>query len=133
MRLEGALSATAQAELQYRIEEEYLLVNRESRNLVDEPPPALVEAFETHLKGHFSTEMLRTQVEVGTSICQTIPEVREEVTRLRRTVADLSAQHGLAPIAASTHRSRAGRTRSARTRSATTCCNRTCSWSQTGC
>ena len=85
------------------IEEEYLLVNRESRNLVDEPPAALVEAFETHLKGHFSTEMLRTQVEVGTSICQTIPQVREEVTRLRRTVADLSAEHGLAPIAASTH------------------------------
>ena len=85
------------------IEEEYLLVNRESRDLVDEPPPALVEAFETHLKGHFSTEMLRTQVEVGTSICQTILEVREEVTRLRRIVADLSAEHGLAPIAASTH------------------------------
>lgn len=85
------------------IEEEYLLVNRESRDLVDEPPSALVEAFETHLKGHFSTEMLRTQVEVGTSICQTIPQAREEVTRLRRTVADLSAEHGLAPIAASTH------------------------------
>lgn len=85
------------------IEEEYLLVNRESRDLVDEPPLALVEAFETHLKGHFSTEMLRTQVEVGTSICQTILEVREEVTRLRRIVADLSAEHGLAPIAASTH------------------------------
>lgn len=85
------------------IEEEYLLVDRESRDLVDEPPSALVEAFETHLKGHFSTEMLRTQVEVGTSICQTIPQAREEVTRLRRTVAELSAEHGLAPIAASTH------------------------------
>lgn len=85
------------------IEEEYLLVDRKSRDLVDEPPSALVEAFETHLKGHFSTEMLRTQVEVGTSICQTIPQARGEITRLRRTVAELSAEHGLAPIAASTH------------------------------
>lgn len=85
------------------IEEEYLLVNRESRNLVDEPPAGLVEAFETHLKGHFSTELMRTQVEVGTSVCSSIPEVRGEIVRLRRMVADLSAEHGLAPIAASTH------------------------------
>lgn len=85
------------------IEEEYLLVDRESRNLVEEPPPQLVEAFETHLKGHFSTELMRTQVEVGTSVCNSIPEVRDEIVRLRRTVAELSAAHGLAPIASSTH------------------------------
>ena len=85
------------------IEEEYLLVNRESRDLVDEPPTGLVEAFETHLEGHFSTELMRTQVEVGTSVCNSIPEVRGEIARLRRMVADLSAEHGLAPIAASTH------------------------------
>ncbi len=85
------------------IEEEYLLVNRESRDLVDEPPTGLVEAFETHLEGHFSTELMRTQVEVGTAVCNSIPEVRGEIVRLRRTVADLSAEHGLAPIAASTH------------------------------
>ncbi len=85
------------------IEEEYLLVNRESRDLVDEPPTGLVEAFETHLEGHFSTELMRTQVEVGTSVCNSIPEVRGEIVRLRRMVADLSAEHGLAPIAASTH------------------------------
>ncbi len=85
------------------IEEEYLLVNRESRDLVDEPPTGLVEAFETHLDGHFSTELMRTQVEVGTSVCNSIPEVRGEIVRLRRMVADLSAEHGLAPIAASTH------------------------------
>lgn len=85
------------------IEEEYLLVNRDSRDLVDEPPTGLVEAFETHLEGHFSTELMRTQVEVGTSVCNSIPEVRGEIVRLRRMVADLSAEHGLAPIAASTH------------------------------
>ena len=85
------------------IEEEYLLVDRESRDLVDEPPPGLVEAFESHLEGHFSTELMRTQVEVGTSVCNSISEVRDEIVRLRRTVAELSAEHGLAPIAASTH------------------------------
>ena len=85
------------------IEEEYLLVNRESRDLVDEPPFGLVEAFETHLEGHFSTELMRTQVEVGTSVCNSISGVRGEIARLRRMVADLSAEYGLAPIAASTH------------------------------
>ena len=85
------------------IEEEYLLVNRDSRDLVNEPPPALIEAFETNLDGHFSREQLRPQVEVGTSICGSIREARAELVRLRRTVAELSAEHGLAPIAASTH------------------------------
>ncbi len=85
------------------IEEEYLLVDRESRDLVGEPPAGLIESFERRLKGHYSTEMLRTQVEVGTSVCNSIPDVRDELVRLRRTVADLAAEHGLAPIAASTH------------------------------
>ena len=41
------------------IEEEYLLVDRRTRNLVGEPPPSLIEAYETELAGHFSREFLR--------------------------------------------------------------------------
>ena len=85
------------------IEEEYLLVDRQSRDLVSEPPPALIDAFETRLSGHFSREFLRTQIEVGTSVCGSVAEVRADLIDLRRTVAEIAREHGLAPIAASTH------------------------------
>ena len=85
------------------IEEEYLLVDRQSRDLVSEPPPALIEAYEIQLSGHFSREFLRTQIEVGTSVCGSIAEARADLMHLRRTVAEIAREHGLAPIAASTH------------------------------
>ena len=85
------------------IEEEYLLVDRRSRDLVSEPPASLIDAFEARLGGHFSREFLRTQIEVGTSVCGTIADARAELMHLRRTVAEIARGHGLAPIAASTH------------------------------
>ncbi len=85
------------------IEEEYLLVDLESRNLVGEPPPALMEEYESRLAGHFSREFLRPQVEVGTSISRSTAEAGADLRHLRRTVAEIAAKHGLAPIASSTH------------------------------
>ena len=85
------------------VEEEYLLVDVESRDLVSEPPSALIKAFESSLHGQFSREFLRAQVEIGTAVCESIAEVRSELSRLRRTVAEVANSHGMAPIAASTH------------------------------
>ena len=85
------------------IEEEYLLVDRRTRNLVGEPPPSLIEAYETELAGHFSREFLRPQVEVGTPVCRSASEARASLRRLRRTVAEIAAGHDMAPIASSTH------------------------------
>ena len=85
------------------VEEEYLLVDLESRDLVREPPSALIDAFEASLPGQFSREFLRPQVEIGTSVCTSLAEVRNELKRLRRTVAEVASSHGMAPIAASTH------------------------------
>jgi carboxylate-amine ligase len=44
-----------------------------------------------------------SQIEVGTSKCDTLKQAAEEIRQLRRCVADVAANHGLAPIAASTH------------------------------
>ena len=60
------------------VEEEYLLVDVESRDLVSEPPSALIEAFGSSLHGQFSREFLRAQVEIGTAVCESIAEVRSE-------------------------------------------------------
>ena len=85
------------------IEEEYLLVDRRSRDLVSEPPASLISEFESRLGDQFSREFLRTQVEVGTSVCGSISEARDDLGHLRRNVAEVARGHGMAPIASSTH------------------------------
>src|SRR5262245_61115929 len=85
------------------IEEEYLLVDQTTRDLVREMPQALFEAAQEALEGQVAREFLKSQIEVGTSVHQTPRQAGAELARLRRTVADLAAEHGLAPIAASTH------------------------------
>jgi carboxylate-amine ligase len=85
------------------IEEEYLLVEQTTRDLVREMPQELFEAAQQALQGQVAREFLKSQIEVGTSVHQTPRQAGAELARLRRTVADLAAQYGLAPIAASTH------------------------------
>lgn len=85
------------------VEEEYLLVERDSRDLVTEAPDDLMPALEARLGERVSPEFLRSQVEVGTGICDRVQRVREELVELRRGVYELAGRHGLAPIAASTH------------------------------
>jgi glutamate---cysteine ligase / carboxylate-amine ligase len=88
------------------IEEEYLLVNQESRDLAPEPPAALLAKCQEALLdygGQVSPEFLRSQIEVGTGVCHTIQEARDELVRLRGTVGTVAGEFGLTPIAASTH------------------------------
>lgn len=85
------------------IEEEYLLVDRETRGLASNPPDALFETCKKELGAHVSHEFLRSQIEIGTPVCKTIADARRELAHLRGTVCAIAAPHGLAPIAASTH------------------------------
>jgi glutamate---cysteine ligase / carboxylate-amine ligase len=85
------------------IEEEYLLVDRESRNLVRDPPAALMSAMQAALGSQVTSEFLKSQIEVGTKVCTGIDEARAELKRLRATVAEIADGFGFAPIASSTH------------------------------
>jgi len=85
------------------IEEEYLLVDRTTRDLVREMPPALFESCDRALCGQVAREFLKSQIEVETRVHETVHAAGAELKSLRQTVAGLAAQHGLAPIAASTH------------------------------
>ncbi|TYC50379.1 carboxylate-amine ligase [Rhodobacterales bacterium] len=85
------------------VEEEYLLVDRRTRKLASSPPPELFSDCEKALEGRISPEFLRCQIEVGTPVCSTLAEVRDELSHCRRTIAREAASYGLAPIAASTH------------------------------
>lgn len=84
------------------IEEEYLLVNKETLELAH-APEALMQDCAADLAGQVSPEFLQCQIEIGTSVCANIGEARDDLRRLRSTVARHADRYGLAPIAASCH------------------------------
>ena len=85
------------------VEEEYLLVDKETRALVVDPPDDLMEECERRLGIQVSTELLRSQVEIGTKVCKNVAEVREELVHLRGTIKEVANKYDLEPIASSTH------------------------------
>ncbi len=87
----------------FGIEEEYLLVDRDTRDLAQSPPSQLFDACEAALGKQVSREFLKCQIEVGTRICSKPKDALAQLTHMRRTIADAAAKYGLAPIAASTH------------------------------
>jgi carboxylate-amine ligase len=85
------------------IEEEYLLVDRDTRALVVDPPKSLMSECEELIGEQVSSELLRSQIEIGTKVCNNIKEARDDLARLRKVIVDVTANHNIAPIAASTH------------------------------
>ena len=85
------------------IEEEYLLVNLDTRDVNENPPAELLMECTERGGNQISPEFLRSQLEVSTRVCRTIAEVRADLARLRAIIVDVSRKYGVAPIAASTH------------------------------
>lgn len=85
------------------VEEEYLLVDKETRALVIDPPATLMAEAEEKCGTQVTSELLRSQIEIGTKVCKNVQEVRAELSRLRGNIIEVAGRHGLAPIAASTH------------------------------
>ena len=84
------------------IEEEYLLVHTDTLELA-EAPQEMMDDCAAEMGGQVSPEFLRCQVEIGTGVCQTITEAREDLKRLRSTVARIAGKYGMAPLAVSCH------------------------------
>ena len=79
------------------MEEEYLLVDKDSRDLAQEPPPALLAKCQEALLdygGQVSPEFLRSQIEVGTRVCTSIQEARDQLVHLRGTVGRIADEFG---------------------------------------
>ena len=93
---------SAEPEFTLGIEEEYFLVDRATRDVVEDPSPEMLQECEALLAGQVSPEFLRSQIEVGTRVCASLEEARTDLRRLRATVAAVAARRGLAPVAAAT-------------------------------
>ncbi len=85
------------------IEEEYFVVDRETRDLVDDLSDTLLDTLARPPIGLTSPEFIRSQVEIGTPVANNMNEVAEYLATMRRFVADTVNDHGMAIISASTH------------------------------
>lgn len=85
------------------IEEEYLLVDLETRNLLPDPPKELWDGAYQRIEGRVSRELIRAQIEVGTKPHSHIADVAHDLRDLRKSLGEVSRDHDAAIIAASTH------------------------------
>ena len=89
-------------ELTIGIEEEYQIIDTESRELtsfISEFMEQGAMLFNENVKPEF----LQSQIEVGSSVCKDIKEARSEICRLRNLVSDIAAKNNCNIVAAGTH------------------------------
>jgi len=85
------------------IEEEYLVVDRETRDLIKDPPPEMWDSLREVLGPQVAPEFLKAQIEVGTKVCKKLAEARDDLANLRRDLSEVVSGYGAAIIASSTH------------------------------
>ena len=83
------------------VEEEYQIIDPKTRELQSYITQLLME--DHRVLTQVKPELHQSIVEVGTVVCQTPAEVREELVQLRRGVMELAARKNLRIAAAGTH------------------------------
>jgi len=85
------------------IEEEYQTVDPVTRDLRSHIHAEIIEKGKLLLQERVKAEMHQSVVEVGTSVCATIKDAKEEVKKLRRDMIRLAKENGLRLASAATH------------------------------
>ncbi len=85
------------------IEEEYQTVDPVTRDLRSHIETEMLAEGKRRLEERVKAEMHQSVVEVGTRICPTIKEAREDLFDLRRQMIHLAHRHGLLLVAGATH------------------------------
>src|SRR5688500_2142353 len=78
------------------VEEEYHLVDPATSELV-----SCTRHFDTN--DYLQRELQSSQLEIGTHVCHTLTELREELVKARRAAGEAAAQSNAAILAAGTH------------------------------
>jgi glutamate---cysteine ligase / carboxylate-amine ligase len=94
---------TQTEEYTFGVEEEYQIVDPETRELRARGGRVLRRAQHDLSEDEVAPEILTPQIEAMTDVCHTLAEVRDEILRLRRGVAQAAAKEGGRIAAASTH------------------------------
>lgn len=84
------------------VEEEYQIVDAKTRALKPRGSHIL-HALPEKVEQQTANEFFLSQIEIGTPVCNTLSEVREQIIRLRRAVIEEAERDGDKILAASTH------------------------------
>ena len=87
----------------FGMEEEYFLVDLETKTATSAMPEAFFQAVKAELGSQVMGEMLQSQIEVATVPHTEMARAAAELKYLRQTVAAIAAKHGLAILASGTH------------------------------
>jgi len=84
------------------IEEEYMTIDPVTRDLRSHIQAEMIEKGKILLREHVKPELHQSVVEVGTRVCHSVKEARQELVNLRRHMIGLAKENGLR-LAAATH------------------------------
>lgn len=85
------------------VEEEYQTIDPVTRDLRSHIDTEIMERGKVLLRERVKTEMHQAVVEVGTHVCRTAREVKEDIYKLRREMIGLARENGLRLASAATH------------------------------
>ena len=85
------------------IEEEYQTIDPVTRDLRSHIHAEIIEKGKLRLQERVKAEMHQSVVEVGTSVCVSIKDAKDEVKKLRRDMIGLARENGLSLAASATH------------------------------
>ena len=86
------------------VEEEFFLVDPDTRDLVGDPDAAIFEACQRAAGPHkVVREFLRSQIETNTAVCHSVAQMAAAMRETRQLVVETAARYGVAVMAASTH------------------------------
>ena len=87
----------------FGIEEEYFLVDADTKAIASTVPQALFTSVKTSMLGRGKGELLQQQLEIATEPHVDMAAAYAELRELRSMLAAIAASHGLAILAAGTH------------------------------
>jgi glutamate---cysteine ligase / carboxylate-amine ligase len=90
-------------DFKFGIEEEYFLVDAETKAVAVAPPEAFLMVAKKEIGPQIKGEMLRSQIECTTDPHVDIARARAELKHLRHALAAVAAKYGLAVLASGTH------------------------------
>lgn len=85
------------------VEEEFQIVDPNTRDLKPEIEQLLAVSKEAELTDNIRREMLQSMIETVTPICEDVEQARRELLRLRAGVTELATRNNLAVVAAGAH------------------------------
>ncbi|MDD0843567.1 carboxylate-amine ligase [Pseudomonas sp. Gutcm_11s] len=92
-----------QQSLSFGIEEEFLLVDLASRDVIRRPPATLLPAYRHELGPCLAEEMFQSQIELVSPILSSLDEGRAWLQESRQRLNTLTRQHGIGLLGSASH------------------------------